>query len=247
MQRRTRGRSALEYGRARARGGCRWRDAGVFGLRSRCRGSARADRATYRRVSVPDATTCPKRGLFQPSVNLSADHETGLAEPKLRQQRRKRTRGNSEPVVLRSRGTSFSRYFALAVLRSRGTSLSRYSVLAVPRPCGTSPLPHRALARASPSRGTPPRLAYPRRTSRASRPVTPATAYTRRARRSCAASPSPAASMASIVGTARSWRPCQSAICRSAPRTPGPAPSWPSSNASHALRSAPVAHEPVGR
>jgi hypothetical protein len=38
--------------------------------------------ATYRRVSVLDVASCAKRGLFQPSIHLSADHETGLAEPK---------------------------------------------------------------------------------------------------------------------------------------------------------------------
>jgi hypothetical protein len=54
----------------------------VCGLRSRCRGSALPDVATYRRVSVLDVASCAKKGLFQPSINLSADHETGLAEPK---------------------------------------------------------------------------------------------------------------------------------------------------------------------
>jgi len=36
-------------------------------------------------VILLDATLCAKRGLFQPSINPAADHETGLAEPKLRQ------------------------------------------------------------------------------------------------------------------------------------------------------------------
>jgi hypothetical protein len=36
-----------------------------------------------------DATLCAKTGLFKPSINLSADHETGLAEPKQTKIRRK--------------------------------------------------------------------------------------------------------------------------------------------------------------
>jgi hypothetical protein len=45
--------------------------------------------ATYFRVSVPDATTYAKTGLFKPSMNSSDDHETAVAEPKLRQNRQK--------------------------------------------------------------------------------------------------------------------------------------------------------------
>jgi hypothetical protein len=56
----------------------------VFGLRTRLRGSALQNEATHCRVSVLDVASCAKTGLFQPSINLSADHETGLAEPKLR-------------------------------------------------------------------------------------------------------------------------------------------------------------------
>jgi hypothetical protein len=75
----------------------------VFGLRSRCRGSALPDVATYRRVSVLDVASCAKTGSFQPSINPAADHETGLAEPKQTQNRRKenprekRTRGKRDP------------------------------------------------------------------------------------------------------------------------------------------------------
>jgi hypothetical protein len=36
-------------------------------------------------MSVSDATRCAKKGSFQPSMNSSDDHETGLAAPKLRQ------------------------------------------------------------------------------------------------------------------------------------------------------------------
>jgi hypothetical protein len=36
--------------------------------------------ATYCRVSVPDVASCAKKGSFKPSINLSADHETGLAD-----------------------------------------------------------------------------------------------------------------------------------------------------------------------
>jgi hypothetical protein len=38
--------------------------------------------ATYCRVSVLDVASCAKTGLFKPSINPAADHETGLAEPK---------------------------------------------------------------------------------------------------------------------------------------------------------------------
>jgi len=53
--------------------------------------------ATYRRVSVLDVASCAKTGSFKPSINLSADHETGLAEPKLRQHRRKENPRKDEP------------------------------------------------------------------------------------------------------------------------------------------------------
>ena len=75
----------------------------VCGLRSRRRGSALPDKATYRRVSVLDVASCAKKGSFQPSINAAADHETGLAEPKQRQRRRVATRracdGCGDPVV----------------------------------------------------------------------------------------------------------------------------------------------------
>ena len=75
----------------------------VCGLRSRCRGSAIPDVATYRRVSVLDVASCAKTGSFKPSINLSADHETGLAEPKLRQHRRKENPPKREPAGKRTR------------------------------------------------------------------------------------------------------------------------------------------------
>jgi hypothetical protein len=45
--------------------------------------------ATYRRVSVLDVASCAKKGSFKPSINPASDHETGLAEPKQTQNRRK--------------------------------------------------------------------------------------------------------------------------------------------------------------
>ena len=41
------------------------------------------------RMSVSDVAWCPKTGLFKPSINPAADHETGLAEPKQTQHRGK--------------------------------------------------------------------------------------------------------------------------------------------------------------
>src|SRR3979409_1430541 len=70
---------------------------GTFRALSTCRGSAIPIEATYRRVILLDATPCPKTGLFQPSINLSADHETGLAEPKLRQPRPKENPPKENP------------------------------------------------------------------------------------------------------------------------------------------------------
>jgi hypothetical protein len=53
--------------------------------------------ATYLRVSVPDATRCPKTGSFKPSMNSSDDHATVVAEPKLRQNRPKENPGKTNP------------------------------------------------------------------------------------------------------------------------------------------------------
>jgi hypothetical protein len=73
---------------------------GTFRALSTCRGSAIPDVATYRRVILSDATPCPKEGSFQPSINLSADHETGLVrEPAKREPAERRTRPTSEPHV----------------------------------------------------------------------------------------------------------------------------------------------------
>src|SRR6476661_4468939 len=87
--------SPTKYGDARARLPRQVAMHDVCGLRMRCRGERLPDVATYCRVSVPDVVSCAKTGLFQPSINPAADHETGLAEPKLRQNRRKRTNGTS--------------------------------------------------------------------------------------------------------------------------------------------------------
>jgi hypothetical protein len=48
-------------------------------------------------VSVLDVASCAKKGSFQPSINLSADHETGLAEPKQTQHRRKENPPKENP------------------------------------------------------------------------------------------------------------------------------------------------------
>ena len=49
-------------------------------------------------MSVPDVACYPKTGSFQPSINLSADHETGLAEPKQTKIRRKENPREEEPA-----------------------------------------------------------------------------------------------------------------------------------------------------
>jgi hypothetical protein len=53
--------------------------------------------ATYCRVSVLDVAWCAKKGLFKPSINPAADHETGLAEPKQTQHRRKENPPKENP------------------------------------------------------------------------------------------------------------------------------------------------------
>jgi hypothetical protein len=74
--------------RARAvvvpRGRVQGRSPGTFRALSTCRGSAIPTEATYRRVILLDATPCSKRGLFKPSINPAADHETGLVSPRNR-------------------------------------------------------------------------------------------------------------------------------------------------------------------
>jgi hypothetical protein len=48
-------------------------------------------------VSVLDVASCAKTGLFKPSINPAADHETGLAEPKQTQNRRKENPPKENP------------------------------------------------------------------------------------------------------------------------------------------------------
>src|SRR6476469_950932 len=67
---------------------------GTFRALSTCRGSAIPNEATYRRVILSDATPCPKRGSFKPSINPAADHETGLVR---RDRACKRTRPKENP------------------------------------------------------------------------------------------------------------------------------------------------------
>ena len=83
-----------------------------FGLRSRRRGSALPSEATYRRVSVPDVASCAKKGLFQPSIDPAADHETGLVREPAKREPAKREPAEREPADRRTHGTTTPRNFA---------------------------------------------------------------------------------------------------------------------------------------
>src|SRR4030088_1975602 len=86
-----------------ALGGTRGAGAGPTTRRFRrlttCRGARPPDVATYLRVSVPDVTRCSKTGLCKPSMNSSDDHETVVAEPKLRQNRRQENPRKADPAT----------------------------------------------------------------------------------------------------------------------------------------------------
>jgi hypothetical protein len=69
---------------------------------------------------VLDVASCAKKGSFQPSINLSVDHEPGLAEPKQTQNRRKENPRHFNPAALQPSGTSTQRHFEPAEIPARG-------------------------------------------------------------------------------------------------------------------------------
>jgi hypothetical protein len=112
---------------------------GTFRALPTCRGERLPDRATYRRVILSDATPCPKTGAFQPSINLSADHETGLAEPKQTQNRPKENPRNPDPTEPRPHGTPTPRNPGPTVARPRGSPAAWKADPTQPRAPGALP------------------------------------------------------------------------------------------------------------
>jgi hypothetical protein len=53
-------------------------------------------------MSVSDVTPCPKTGLFKPSINPAADHETGLVTEPAEREPAEREPAEREPEERRT-------------------------------------------------------------------------------------------------------------------------------------------------